>query len=272
MKRTRHQLTPAVSVQEIIDRAVAGRVPDCFLVGRLEIMDVQHLAGPGRFGKAREQGLFFGQRHVLVLASAIRLGLERVNAALVIGHVRAVHRAQRHAHRSRNRRLRHPALTQQHHLDALALRGRYLPSQRSFQPPHLGFAAFDHLFPPNQMAQANHTSGRKTVAKLPDSSRYGGGISGVDQSCSSRGRRARFARKWFADNGPPDIQPLPLGYDEREALKGGGAPHILAWYARSLAGRKYNVLEHPLFDDYARGVMASEYAPGFITKNDELRQ
>ena len=97
-------------------------------------------------------------------------------------------------------------------------------------------------------------------------------ISGVDQSCSSRGRRARFARKWFADNGPPDIQPLPLGYDEREALKGGGAPHILAWYARSLAGRKYNVLEHPLFDDYARGVMASEYAPGFITKNDELRQ
>src|SRR5260221_9846329 len=83
MKRTRHQLTPAVSVQEIIDRAVAGRVPDRFLVGRLEIMDVQHLAGAGRFGKAREQGLFFGQRHVLVLASAIRLGLERVNATLV---------------------------------------------------------------------------------------------------------------------------------------------------------------------------------------------
>jgi hypothetical protein len=46
-------------------------------------------------------------------------------------------------------------------LDALALRGRYLPPQRSFQPPHRGFAACDHLFAPNQMAQANHTSGRE---------------------------------------------------------------------------------------------------------------
>jgi hypothetical protein len=38
----------------------------------------------------------------------------------------------------------------------LALRSRYLPSQRSFQPPHLGFAAFDHLFPPNQMRSESH--------------------------------------------------------------------------------------------------------------------
>ena len=35
------------------------------------------------------------------LAPAIRLGLERLEAALVIGHVRAVHRAQRYAHRPR---------------------------------------------------------------------------------------------------------------------------------------------------------------------------
>jgi hypothetical protein len=59
----------------------------------------------------------------------------------------AVQESASGAHRSRNRRLRHPALTQQHHLDALALRDRYLPPQRSFQPPHLGFAAFDHLLP-----------------------------------------------------------------------------------------------------------------------------
>ena len=86
------------------------------------------------------------------------LGFERLDAAVVIGHVRAVHRAQRRAHCRRNSGLRHSALTQQHHLDALALRSRYLPSQRSFQPPHLGFAAFDHLLAPNQMAKANHTS------------------------------------------------------------------------------------------------------------------
>src|SRR6516165_3072687 len=161
MKRPRHQLAPAVPMQEGVDRAVAGRMPDRFLVGRLEIMDVKDLAGTGRFGKTREQSLFFGQRHVLVLASTIRLRFERPDAAVVIGHVRAVYRAQRHAHRSRNRRLRHPALTQQHHLDALALRRRYLPSQRSFQPPHLAFAAFGHLFFSNQMVQANHTLGEE---------------------------------------------------------------------------------------------------------------
>jgi hypothetical protein len=97
-------------------------------------------------------------------------------------------------------------------------------------------------------------------------------ISVVDLSNSPRGRRARFARKWFADNGPPDIQPLPLGYAEREALKGGGAAHILAWYARSLACRRYDVSEHPPFDDYARGVTASEFAPSFIKKEHLLKR
>jgi len=63
-----------VPVQEVVDRAVASRVPDHFLVGRLEIVDVQHLARTSRFGKTRKQDLFFGQAHVLVLASAIWLG------------------------------------------------------------------------------------------------------------------------------------------------------------------------------------------------------
>ena len=63
-----------------------------------------------------------------------------------------------------------------------------------------------------------------------------------------------------------------MGYNERERLKRGGAQHILAWYARSLDNRKYDVLEHPTFDDYARGVMASDYALDFITKNEELRR
>src|SRR6266404_3386964 len=53
MKRTRHQLAPAMPSQKIINCAVAGVVPDGFLICRLEIVDVQHLAGPGGFGKAR---------------------------------------------------------------------------------------------------------------------------------------------------------------------------------------------------------------------------
>jgi hypothetical protein len=47
----------------------------------------------------------------------------------------------------RQQRLRHPALAQQHHLDALTLLEGYFPPQRCFQPPDLAFGAFDHLFP-----------------------------------------------------------------------------------------------------------------------------
>jgi hypothetical protein len=87
-----------------------------------------------------------------------------------------------------------------------------------------------------------------------------------------RGRKARDARKWFADNGPPDAQPLPLGYNERERLKHGGVDHIVAWFARSLDCRNYDVLAHPAFEDYARGVMASEFAPEFVTEDEELKK
>src|SRR6266511_2820140 len=147
MKRTRHQFAPAMPAQKVIDRAVAGSVPDGLLIGRLEIVDVQHLSGPGGLGEARQQGLLLGHRHVLALASAARLGLERLDPTVVIGHVRPVHRAQRHTHGRCNRRLRHPALAQQYHLDALTLHGGNFPAQRHLQLPDLGLAAFDHLFP-----------------------------------------------------------------------------------------------------------------------------
>jgi hypothetical protein len=81
-------------------------------------------------------------------------------------------------------------------------------------------------------------------------------ISGVDFFQSPRGSRAKAARTWFAEHGPSDMQPLPLGYNEREALKDGSPKHILAWYARSLADLKYDSLKHPSFYDYACGVMA----------------
>jgi hypothetical protein len=85
---------------------------------------------------------------------------------------------------------------------------------------------------------------------------------------------AVLARRWFAKYGPADVdlQPLPLGYDEREPLKGGGAPHILAWYARSLDALDYDVVEHPSFHDYACGVMAlPEHVPASITENAQLQ-
>src|SRR5271166_143494 len=41
MERARHQLTPAMPMQKVVHRAVAGWVPDRLLVSRLEIVDVQ---------------------------------------------------------------------------------------------------------------------------------------------------------------------------------------------------------------------------------------
>jgi hypothetical protein len=78
MKRTRHQLAPAMTIEKIIDCAVAGLPADRLLIGLLEVVDVQHLAGAGGFGKARQQGLLLCHRHVLAPPSAARLRLERL--------------------------------------------------------------------------------------------------------------------------------------------------------------------------------------------------
>jgi hypothetical protein len=119
-------------VEEIIDGAVAGWMADRLLIGALEVVDVQHLPGPGGVGEARQQRLFRRDRHVLALASAARPRFERFDPAVVVGHVGAIYRAQRNPHRLRNRRLRHVGLTQQNHADALALQVRYVPMQRRF--------------------------------------------------------------------------------------------------------------------------------------------
>jgi hypothetical protein len=81
---------------------------------------------------------------------------------------------------------------------------------------------------------------------------------------------AHAARSWFAQHGPPDAPSLPLSYEERESLKGGGLPHMVAWYARSLENLNYDYDGHPSFDDYARGVLASSMAPDFITSDQTL--
>jgi hypothetical protein len=84
--------------------------------------------------------------------------------------------------------------------------------------------------------------------------------------------RALQARKRFAGEAPPDAPAFPVSYGERESLKRGGLPHIVAWYARSLEALDYNFDGHPSFEDYARGVMASPYAPVFIKQDAELKR
>jgi hypothetical protein len=98
-------------------------------------------------------------------------------------------------------------------------------------------------------------------------------ISAVDLFHDPDGSEAQAAREWFATHGPADLQPLPLGYSERERCQGrSGAHHILKWYARSLACLHYDVHRHPWFDDFARGVMCSEFAPDFTTEDEELQK
>ena len=99
-------------------------------------------------------------------------------------------------------------------------------------------------------------------------------VSGIDQIEEKRETavRAVLARDGFAHNGPPDVQPLPLSYDEREDMKVGGLKHLVAWFARSLECLDWKFWEHPSFDDYARGVMASDETPYFIKKDEELQR
>jgi hypothetical protein len=53
-----------------------------------------------------------------------------------------------------------------------------------------------------------------------------------------------------------DLQPLPLGYAERESAKiVSEAGRMLAWYSRSLEHNNYDIQHHPSFCDYACGIL-----------------
>ncbi len=82
-------------------------------------------------------------------------------------------------------------------------------------------------------------------------------------------RRALLAREWFATYGPADAQPLPLWCDQGKDLGPARAllRYIVRLYARSLDCRNYDVTKHPLFADYASGVLwEAERADGIIGK------
>jgi len=68
---------------------------------------------------------------------------------------------------------------------------------------------------------------------------------------------ALLAREWFAVNGPPDAPLLPLNVHDRDRFRGsGGLTALVGFYARSLSRQRYDVCNHPSFDDFARGLMA----------------
>jgi hypothetical protein len=85
-------------------------------------------------------------------------------------------------------------------------------------------------------------------------------------------RRALLAGLWFADHGPPDGQPLPISGAQIERLKfRDPLSHIISCFAYSLRALDWDVKQHPPFEDFARGVLASEHAPEFVVEDRALR-
>ena len=87
--------------------------------------------------------------------------------------------------------------------------------------------------------------------------------------------RAIRGREVFARTAPSDAPQLPLSYKERERLdtgRHGSLAIIVAGYAESVWFRKYDMDVHPTFEEYARGIMASPYAPIGIKQDAELRR
>jgi hypothetical protein len=86
-------------------------------------------------------------------------------------------------------------------------------------------------------------------------------------------RRMLAARKWFFLHGPKDAPPLPLSPCEQAELKyRDPLGHLVVDFACSLESNGWDVNGHPSFEDFARGVLASDYAPKFTRLNEALRK
>jgi hypothetical protein len=86
--------------------------------------------------------------------------------------------------------------------------------------------------------------------------------------------QALLAREWFAATGPHDAPPLPLSGAEMESLRyqGNALWHIIGHFAQSLRLQDWDYTRHPGFEDFARGVLASETAPDFVLEDEALRR
>jgi len=82
------------------------------------------------------------------------------------------------------------------------------------------------------------------------------------------------ARAWFARQGPPWAQPLPLSEAEYVAffLSDSAPLYLVGMYSRSLQARDYDFLGHPLLFDYARGVMANPRIRACLRNDPEMQR
>ena len=82
--------------------------------------------------------------------------------------------------------------------------------------------------------------------------------------------RALLAQEWFAVYGPRNAPPLPTMEVDMHAMKyTSPLNYILSRFAHSLMMNGWDFINYPSFEKFARGCMASKYAPDFV-KNDKL--
>ena len=79
----------------------------------------------------------------------------------------------------------------------------------------------------------------------------------LDALRSKQRGKARFAQRFVYLMGPADAPRIPLSNFEHDNLLVGGIKQITAWYGRSLALFNYQVFDHPDFEAFGSGVMAS---------------
>ena len=155
VKRTRHQLAPAVpGAADYRLCAALVSCPDRLFVGRLEIVDVQtfpRLLLPWQNAPARPF-LLPSKSCSRVLRPPFGFGLSAFIPPFSYAMCARLTVLSAHAQRRRNHWLRHLALTQQNHLDALTLLRRYYSIATLFSTvaPRPLLHLTD-LFPPNQM-------------------------------------------------------------------------------------------------------------------------
>jgi hypothetical protein len=88
-----------------------------------------------------------------------------------------------------------------------------------------------------------------------------------------RAIEALFAREWFRENGPPDAPPLPLsGLERRELMYRDPLSHVVSCFGLSLRGQNYDTERHPSFETFARGALASRYAPRLLKEAETLKE
>jgi hypothetical protein len=91
-----------------------------------------------------------------------------------------------------------------------------------------------------------------------------------------KGNMALEARDWFETQRPADAPELPLGLrnciDVRDEaiIKSDWIAYLVSRFGESIARHEYRTEGHPLFEEFARGLMASDMWPDEMHKDPDL--